>query len=165
MAGSAKPQWFSATIYTVGINRCVDVPENISKTFEGQRYVPVVATVKGHSSRTTLVPGGRGRYRLFLNDEVREAAGVDTGHRVRIRLSIDRESRDIPIPKDVAKALRSTKEAQASFEALTPAQRRGFLQWVLNAKKQETRERRIEKGIAIVLETAERKGKRKGFTT
>ncbi len=165
MAGSSKPQWFSATIYTVGINRCVDVPDSIGKTFEGQRYVPVVATVKEHGARTTLVPGGRGRYRLFLNNEVRKAAGVDTGDRVRITLSIDSESREIPVPKDVAKALRSTKGAQVDFEVLTPSQRRGFLQWVLSAKTPETRERRIMKGIGIILEMAERKSRREGAAT
>lgn len=160
MVSSDKPQQFSATLYKVGINRCVDVPENVGNAFRRRRYVPVVATVKGHSIRTTLVPRSGGRYRLFLNDQIRKAAGVDAGDEVSIVLRIDRESREIPVPRDLAKALSRTKGGRAAFDMLTPLQKRAFLQYILKAKKPETRERRIREGIELLLEKAARKSKR-----
>ena len=49
---------FVATLYKVGINRCVDVPEEVSRTLRGKGYIPVVATAQGLVTRTTLVPAG-----------------------------------------------------------------------------------------------------------
>ncbi len=156
MSGSSERYRFSATLYKIGVNRCVDVPERVGKAFGGKRYVPVVAAVRGHPARTTPVPAGGGRYRLFLSGDVRKAAGVDVGDRVTVMLRIDRQSRDISVPKDVAKALGSTRGGRAAFERLTPRQRQSFLAWVLDAKKPETRQRRIRKGIDILLQMASR---------
>lgn len=160
MVSSDKPQRFSATLYKVGGNRCVDVPEKVGNAFERRRYVPVVATVKGHSIRTTLMPRGGGRYRLFLNDEIRKATSVDVGDEVIIVLRIDRESKEIPVPRDLEKALSSTKGGRAAFDILTPLQKRAFLQYILKAKKPETRERRIREGIQLLLQKAARKSRR-----
>ena len=161
MAGRGKPLRFVATLYKVEINRCVDVPEVVGEALGGQRYLPVVATIHGHSIRTTLVPGSGGRYRLFLNGQMRKAAGVDTGEAVGLVLRVDTQSRETPIPIDLAKALRSTKGGRAAFQKLTPGLRREFLRWVLNAKRPETRERRIRKGIGILLEMAARKSQKR----
>ena len=106
------------------------------------------------------MPAGGGRYRLFLNGEICNAAGIDTGDKVGLLLRIDRDSREIPIPKDLAKALRSTKGGRGAFELLTSCQRREFVRGVLKAKKPETRERRIKKGVEPLLEMAARKSQR-----
>ncbi len=162
MASYSKAQRFSAALYKVGINRCVDVPEGVGSAFGQRRCVPVVATVGGHSVRTNLVPRGGGRYRLFLNGKVREAAGVDADDRVSLTLRLDRKSREIPIPKDVAKALSSIKDGRAAFEKMTLCQRREMLRCVLKAKKPATRERRIKKIKAFFQEAVQKKQKGSG---
>lgn len=157
MASPTKAQRFSATLYKVGVNRCVDVPERVGKALGEERHVPVVVTVKGHSARTTMVPAGAGRYRLFLTGAIRKAAGVEDGDEVSLVVRPDEESREIPVPDDLARALKRTKGAQAAFDSLTPIQRGAFVQSVLDAKKPETRRRRIKKGIGLLLEMAARK--------
>ncbi|UCC73809.1 MAG: DUF1905 domain-containing protein [Gemmatimonadota bacterium] len=161
MASSGEEHRFSAEIYKVGVNRCVDVPERVAKAFGSRRYVPVLATVRGHSVRTNLVPGGGGRYRLFLDGEIRRAARADTGDRVSVTLKFDRGPREVSVPEDVAKALRRAKGARAAFDELTLNQRREFLRYVLKAKKPETRARRVEQGIPLLLEMAARKGSKR----
>ncbi len=160
MASQRKAQRFSATLYKVGVNRCVDVPERVGKALGKERYVPVVATVKGHSVRTTLVPAGAGRYRLFLTGEVRKAAGVKDGEVVSLLVEPDKESRELPVPKDLAHALKSTKGGRAAFDSLTPIQRGAFVQSIVDAKKPETRRQRIKKGIGLLLEMAARKSRK-----
>src|SRR5580704_15530097 len=71
---------FLATIYKIWMLRYVDVPEDVGLTIAKEyaaatkpanrgkkalpKHIPVVATSNNRSTRTTLVPGGAGRYRL-----------------------------------------------------------------------------------------------------
>jgi hypothetical protein len=142
---------FSATLYKIGINRCVDVPEEISRALGRGRSIPVVATVNGRSVITTLLPGSGGGHRLFINSELRQAAGADAGQRIWIALRADRASREIPIPPDVAAALRRSPQATRAFAEITPALRREFLRWVLAARTPETRARRIARGLQTLI--------------
>ncbi|HYB62674.1 MAG TPA: YdeI/OmpD-associated family protein [Methylomirabilota bacterium] len=157
MRRSAKILTFSATLYKIGINRCVDVPEEISSALGRGRRVPVVVTVNGRSVRATLLPGSGGAQRLFINSELRRAAGADAGQRIWIALRLDRASREIPIPSDVAAALRRATQAKRAFARITPPLRREFLRWVLAARAPETRARRIARGLKNIIARARRK--------
>ncbi len=56
------------------------------------------------------------------------------------------------VPTDVQKALRRRKGALAGYKNLTHSRKRELLRWLLTAKSQATRQRRIE---AIVQEVAD----------
>ena len=158
---SAKTEHrFVGTIYKVGINRCVDVPEEVSRVLGGKGYIPVVATAQGLVTRTTLVPAGNGQHRLFVHGKIRKKLGVDAGDLVGIVLRLDKRPNEIDVPTDVIAALRKTRGAQAAFEIITPALRREFLRWVLNAKRLETRAKRIERAIPILIERAQARKRR-----
>jgi Bacteriocin-protection, YdeI or OmpD-Associated/Domain of unknown function (DUF1905) len=152
-----KPLRFVARIYKMGINRCVNLPKEASKALGGSGHVPVVAMVAGRSARTTLVPAGGGRHRLFLNSAMRKAAGVDAGGLVGILLKRDTASRELPLPDELRRVLAKNLRARKAFREITPALRREFLRWVLHAKNPETRERRIRKGIVVLIERASRR--------
>ncbi|MGO9643063.1 MAG: YdeI/OmpD-associated family protein [Candidatus Acidiferrales bacterium] len=157
MPKSAKALTFSATLYKIGINRCVDVPEEISRALGGGRSVPVVVTVNGRAVRTTLLPGSGGAQRLFINSQLRRAAAADAGERIWIALRPDRASREILVPSDVAAALRRSPQAKQAFALITPALRREFLRWVLAARAPETRARRIALGLENIIARTRRK--------
>ncbi len=55
-------------------------------------------------------------------------------------------------PEDLLSALRSNTKAMATFEGFSNSHRREYIEWICSAKKQETRERRIEKAIAQMSE-------------
>ena len=50
----------------------------------------------------------------------------------------------LDIPPDLRKALAAYAQAAANFEAFPRSIKRGILEWILNAKKPETRKRRID---------------------
>lgn len=52
-----------------------------------------------------------------------------------------------PVPAFVAEALRKHPKAQAFFESLAPSYRRDYLRWITEAKKEETRQKRLEEAI------------------
>jgi uncharacterized protein YdeI (YjbR/CyaY-like superfamily) len=58
----------------------------------------------------------------------------------------------IPMPDDFAAALARSKAASRVFEGFAPSCKREYLEWITNAKRQETRERRIAAAVARIEE-------------
>ena len=141
------PRPFTAAIYRLGANYCVDAPPRVSRAFGARGYISVVATANAFEFRTTLVPRGGGLHRLFLNGDVRAAAGVGEGDRVAVSLTLDAEPREVPLAKDVSAALRALPGATDVFRGFTRRQRISMLDFIENAKGAETRSRRIERLI------------------
>lgn len=55
-------------------------------------------------------------------------------------------------PPDLLKALAKNKKAQATFDAFPPGQRREYVEWVLDAKRAETRQQRITTAVEWMAE-------------
>src|SRR5579863_10311637 len=93
---------FSARIGRIGINFCVDVPARVSRALGRKGPVPVVGTAGGTAVlRTTLVPRGGGRHRLFLDGAARAQAGVGEGDVVAIELAADEAPCAPEVPADL----------------------------------------------------------------
>ncbi|MFQ5951639.1 MAG: DUF1905 domain-containing protein [Candidatus Geothermarchaeales archaeon] len=142
---------FSATIRKVGVNPCVDVPRRVSEAFARRGYVPVLMTLRGLAFRATLVPTGGGRHRLYINDEMRRKADVDVGARIRLALELDTEPRTIPMPEELALALKRDKTAELAWERLRPSHRRDVLAYLNSLKRPESLARNIEKLMGRLL--------------
>ena len=59
---------------------------------------------------------------------------------------------DRPMPLEFKKALTDDSKAGASYRGLTPTQRKYFINWIAEAKKPETRERRAAKAVEMLRE-------------
>ena len=116
------------------------------------KYIPVVATVGGKSTRTTIVPAGGGKYRMQINTAQRKAARVDWGDAVSVELRIDLASRAVPIPADLRAALAKHPKARKGFDEMPPGHRRQFLMWVASAKRPETRRKHLDRAIDHLIE-------------
>jgi Bacteriocin-protection, YdeI or OmpD-Associated/Domain of unknown function (DUF1905) len=122
------------------------VPFDLKEAF-GRARPPVKVTIRGHMWRTTPgVYGGVGY--IGLNRDVRAAAGVDVGDRVRVAMELDTEPRTVAVPADLREALASG--AKESFDRLSFTHRREYVEWVENAKRAETREQRIAETVRRV---------------
>ena len=60
----------------------------------------------------------------------------------------------VPIEPDIAAALTATQDAKKRFEHLPPSHRREYLNWIAEAKKPATRQKRIAGMIEKLTETA-----------
>ena len=56
------------------------------------------------------------------------------------------------VPADLAAALQKNKKAQATFENFRPSHRNEYVEWITEAKGEETRARRIKTAIAQMAE-------------
>jgi bacteriocin resistance YdeI/OmpD-like protein/uncharacterized protein DUF1905 len=117
------------------------VPVDLAKLY-GRARPPLKVTIRGHTWRTT--PGVYdGVAYIGLNKDVRAAAGVDAGDRVRVSIELDTEPRTVTVPDDLRSALAGDDAARAAFEKLSYTHRREYVEWVEDAKRPDTRARRI----------------------
>lgn len=59
------------------------------------------------------------------------------------------EVENITIPPDLEAALKKNPLAKNNFNAFSRSSKRGILEWILNAKKAETREKRIQETVML----------------
>jgi hypothetical protein len=152
MAEGRRGHRFRARLDSVGVNRCVDVPEGVSRALGGATRIPVAGEVGGRPLRTTLVPRGGGRHRLFVHSRIWRELGADRGSLVDVVLRPDDRAEEVEVPEEVAAALPRGSEAREAFEDLPPASRRQFVRFILEAKGAETRRRRIREGVRRIVQ-------------
>jgi hypothetical protein len=118
----------------------------VAELGEGAKRFPVKATVAGHTWRGS-VARMRGEFLLGMSKAVRGAAGVEAGDEVAVELELDAEERTIEVPPALAEALAGDAAARAGFDGLAYTHRKEYARWIAEAKKEETRERRVAKAL------------------
>jgi Bacteriocin-protection, YdeI or OmpD-Associated/Domain of unknown function (DUF1905) len=147
---------FTATLQKRGPAAAVVLSdEQVAEVGEGAKRFPVRATVAGHTWRGS-VARMKGEFLLGLNREVREAAGVEAGDEVAVELALDAEERTVEVPQALAAALAADPAAKALFDGLAYTHRKEFARWIAEAKKEDTRERRVAKALEMLHEGATR---------
>jgi uncharacterized protein YdeI (YjbR/CyaY-like superfamily) len=58
----------------------------------------------------------------------------------------------LEMPEEFDTALRRNKKAHAAFEAFSPSHRRDYVEWITEAKRDETRSRRIAQAVEWLAE-------------
>jgi hypothetical protein len=122
-----------------------------AKSEYGSARAPVRCTINGVEYRSRLSVYGGATY-LGLRKEVRDAAGVSVGDEVQVTMELDDEPREVDVPPALAAALARDDGARGAYEALSFTHRREYAQWIAEAKREETRERRVRKAIEMLNE-------------
>ncbi len=65
----------------------------------------------------------------------------------------------LPVPKELAAALAKNKKAKAAFDAFPPSHRREYCEWIADAKRDETRAKRVDQAIAWITDGKSRNWK------
>jgi len=74
---------------------------------------------------------------------VRAAMKLNDGG-IKSPMMANRKSRKpLPVPGDLAAALKFNKAAKATFDNFSPSNRRDYIEWITEAKGEETRNRRL----------------------
>ena len=128
-----------------------EVPPAVVDALGKGKRPPVRVTIGSHSYRSTVAVMD-GTYLLPLSAENRTAAGVAAGQEIDVEVELDEAPREIEVPDDLAEALAADPAAKAFFERLSSSKQRWFTESVTSAKKPETRQRRVEKSVAMLRE-------------
>ncbi len=116
----------------------------------GKARAPVRGTVNGTGFRTTVAVYA-GVPLIGFNAQLREQAGVAIGDEVTVELELDDEPHTVELPPPLRRALDEHAEAKAAFERLSYTHRREYAEWIAEAKREETRERRVRKAVEMLV--------------
>jgi uncharacterized protein YdeI (YjbR/CyaY-like superfamily) len=92
-----------------------------------------------------------------LSGYVKKAAALnDDGVKVeRVR----KPPKPLRVPADLTAALAKNKKAQTAFAAFPPSHKREYIEWITDAKTDDTRTRRLQQAIAWIAEGKSRNWK------
>jgi uncharacterized protein YdeI (YjbR/CyaY-like superfamily) len=127
----------------------ITIPFDVEAVF-GAKRVPVKATVNGAEYHGSVVRMG-GKYMLGIPKAFREAADIKAGDNIVVTLEKDTAERTVAVPEDLATALKENKDAAKAWEKLSYTHRKEHVRAIEEAKKPETRTKRIEKALEMLL--------------
>ena len=139
---------FTATIVRNGSACYIPLTFDPKAAF-GKVRAPVKVTLNGYTFRTTIAAMG-GPPCIGIRTSYREAAGLEGGERVEVRVALDDEPRVVTPPADLVKALKATPPGWDRWRELSFTHQREHTEAVEGAKKPETRARRIANAVAMV---------------
>ncbi len=125
----------------------ITIPFDVEEVF-GSKRVPVKATVNGAVYTGSIVRMG-GKYMLGIPKAFREEAGISAGEKIRVTIEADTAPRTVEVPNDLDAAIRRAG-VSAAWEKLSYTHRKEHVRAVEEAKKPETRLKRIEKAIEML---------------
>lgn len=126
-------------------------PFNVPEIFGTRGQVKVKAWFNGHEYRGSLVPMGGGHHVLGVRQDIRKAIHKTFGDEIEVELARDREPRVVILPPELEAAFEEYPLARAAFSQLSYTHQREHVAHISEAKKSETRLRRTEKTIAMLL--------------
>ncbi len=141
---------FETTLTASGNNTGIEVPDEVIERLGRGRRPPVVVDLDGHEYRSTVAVMG-GRHLISVSAAVRAATGLAGGDRVRVTLQVADTPREVVVPADLASAMAAHDPARAFFDGLSNSLQRYHVDQVEGAKTDETRQRRIDKAVALFL--------------
>jgi hypothetical protein len=118
------------------------------KAVFGKLRAPVTVTLNGYTFRSTIAAMG-GPPCIPLRKSNREAAGLEGTETLNVRLDLDTEPRVVKPPADLVKALKAAS-AWDRWQALSFTHQREHVEAIEEAKKPETRARRIDRAVQMV---------------
>jgi hypothetical protein len=128
----------------------VDVPFDLKPTYGKGNLVPIVATFDGTVPyQGVLAMMGGARPMLLVRGDVRAKLGEPLpGDSIHVRLELDSAPRLVSLPEDVSALVEENPDAAATWESLSPSSRKEYATWIEEAKRPETRQRRVEETMA-----------------
>jgi hypothetical protein len=138
---------FKATIVRNGSACYIPLTFDPKSVFAKVR-APVKVTLNGYTYRSTIAAMG-GPPCIPLRKSHREAAGLEGGETIDVRLDLDTEARVVKPPADLVKALKASS-AWDRWGDLSFTHQREHVEAIEDAKKPETRARRIERAVQMV---------------
>jgi hypothetical protein len=130
----------------------IEVPSDIEKALGSRGRVKVHSWIGGVYYRGSLVRMEKGGPLLLpVTKKVKAEAGIVFGDMIHVTLEEDKEIREVIVPDDLAAAFSNVPSVQAIFDSLSYTHRKEYVNWIHEAKKAETRIRRIEKCIEMLL--------------
>ncbi|TDW95662.1 uncharacterized protein DUF1905 [Kribbella pratensis] len=138
----------AAIVVNDGGGAWVEVPGEVVAALGGGGRIPVVATFDGVGYRGSIASMG-GCMALGVLKSIRSELGKGDGDAVTVTVERDNGERVVDVPEDLAAALAEAGLREV-FDGLSYSHRREHVNAINDAKKPETRARRIAKALEML---------------
>lgn len=129
----------------------IEFPYDVEKEFGVKGQVKVWVTFDGYEYRGSLAKMGHQCHILGITKKIRASINKQPGDTVHVILRKDDEPRTVDIPDDFKKAMEKNEEAKVFFDTLSFTNQKQYVQWITSAKKEETRNKRLQLSIDKLL--------------
>jgi uncharacterized protein YdeI (YjbR/CyaY-like superfamily) len=152
---------------------CPDVEETLKWSmphFDYKGPLASMAAFKAHCAfgfwkGSLIVPGSKEAMGQFgcitkisdlpkadvLAGYVRKAVELNE-RKVKVPRPLKHEKKDIPMPADLTAALKKNAKARRTFDDFRPSHKREYLEWITEAKTEETRRKRLDTAVEWMAE-------------
>jgi hypothetical protein len=146
---------FDTTVKATGNNTGIVVPDELIERLGSGRRPAVIVNVNGYEYRNTVAVVD-GKHMIGVSAAIRKETGLGGGDPIHVVLTVADTPRAVNISDDFAAALAADAGAKAFFDKLSNSLQRYHADNINGAKTAETRQRRIEKAIALFREGKQR---------
>jgi len=141
---------FKAAIQEAGGNGAyVLFPYDAQAEFGTRGRIRVIASFDGVPYAGSLVKYGHPQHMLPIPKNIRERIGKGPGDTVEVVIKRDESVRTLEVPPAFAKLMKK-EGVSATFEKLSYTHRKEYCRWISEAKKEETRQARLTKAVAML---------------
>ncbi len=128
----------------------IPFPYDAKKEF-GKGRVPIECTIDGEPYRGTMIKYGTPYHVIIVLKAIREKIKKGAGDTVKVWLKEDSGVRTVELPDDFKKLLKKHK-LETTFDKMSYSHKKEWMLWINDAKKEETRLRRMEKTMEKLKE-------------
>jgi hypothetical protein len=146
---------FETTVAASGNNTGIVVPEEVIGLLEAGKRPAVLVDVNGYQYRSTVGVMG-GKHMISISAAIRQATGLKGGDPIRVTLTVADVPPTVKIPEDFAQALAADEQARTFFGKLSNSMQRYHIDNINAAKSADTRQRRIDKAVALFRDGRQR---------
>ncbi|HEY9047468.1 MAG TPA: YdeI/OmpD-associated family protein [Ohtaekwangia sp.] len=129
----------------------ISIPFDVEKVYGTKGQVKVKALFDGHPYRGVLANMGTGCHVILVRKDIRASIGKKVGDIVKVEIDLDTEERVVDIPAELQKVLSKNTTAKKIFDSLSYTNRKEYANWIRDAKKEETREKRLAATLEKLL--------------
>lgn len=128
----------------------VRIPADVTEALATKARISVKLTVGKQVFPTSAFANGKGGHHIMFNKAMQAAAGAAAGDSVTLTLERETGERKVDVPADLKRALAKDAKAKAFFDGLAPSCRKEYAGYVEEAKRPETRVKRVAQTLAML---------------
>ena len=127
------------------------LPRNASAKLPSRSVTAIEGTINCVPFQAVLEPDGQKSHWLKVERKLREAAGAEAGDVVTLEIAPAAKESEPTIPADLKKALTAAApKTRELWSDITTNARRDWIHWIMSAKQEETRARRIKNACSML---------------
>ena len=128
----------------------VILPKDASARLPRRGRTTVAGTINGQAFQTTLEPDGQRSHWLALSQPLLKAAKAQVGDTASFEIESVAQEPEPEVPADLLDALEAHPDARETWDATTTIARVDWIHWIVTAKQQKTRVKRINEACDML---------------